>query len=303
MRPSVDADTLCAAHRERLPARRRKSTTCGSSGQARNGADQRRFSRRDFSRCQSRSFEVARLSCSFLPLARPISQLGPAVLPVQFERHQRVALRSTAPISLFSSERLSSSLRVRIGSGTMCVEAVGSAEMCAPKRNASRVLDEDVGFLELRPAGAQALHLPALQRDAGFVRFLDEVLVARLAILRDHRIARGCGLVLLAHRGRGRCGSANCMPRRLHCSTMHTDAAMRMREVNRSALVPYTPAQMFALVEDIERYPRFLPWVDEAEADRAQRQRSRRPPRDGPRRHAREIHYAQRAQIRRTTWF
>ena len=38
-----------------------------------------------------------------------------------------------------------------------------------------------------------------------------------------------------------------------------------MREVSRSALVPYSPAQMFALVEDIERYPEFLPWVDKAE--------------------------------------
>jgi ribosome-associated toxin RatA of RatAB toxin-antitoxin module len=34
-----------------------------------------------------------------------------------------------------------------------------------------------------------------------------------------------------------------------------------MREVNRSALVPYTAEQMFALVEDIERYPDFVPWV------------------------------------------
>lgn len=38
-----------------------------------------------------------------------------------------------------------------------------------------------------------------------------------------------------------------------------------MREVKRSALVPYTPAQMFALVEDIERYPQFVPWVSGAE--------------------------------------
>jgi ribosome-associated toxin RatA of RatAB toxin-antitoxin module len=34
-----------------------------------------------------------------------------------------------------------------------------------------------------------------------------------------------------------------------------------MREVIRSALVPHTPAQMFALVEDVERYPEFLPGV------------------------------------------
>jgi ribosome-associated toxin RatA of RatAB toxin-antitoxin module len=38
-----------------------------------------------------------------------------------------------------------------------------------------------------------------------------------------------------------------------------------MREVNRSALTPYSPARMFALVEDIERYPEFLPWVSRAE--------------------------------------
>jgi ribosome-associated toxin RatA of RatAB toxin-antitoxin module len=38
-----------------------------------------------------------------------------------------------------------------------------------------------------------------------------------------------------------------------------------MREVKRSALVPYTAEQMFALVEDIERYPQFLPWVSAAQ--------------------------------------
>jgi coenzyme Q-binding protein COQ10 len=34
-----------------------------------------------------------------------------------------------------------------------------------------------------------------------------------------------------------------------------------MREIVRSALVPYTPAQMFALVDDFARYPEFLPWI------------------------------------------
>ena len=33
-----------------------------------------------------------------------------------------------------------------------------------------------------------------------------------------------------------------------------------MREVRRSALLPYTAAQMYALVTDVERYPEFLPW-------------------------------------------
>jgi ribosome-associated toxin RatA of RatAB toxin-antitoxin module len=34
--------------------------------------------------------------------------------------------------------------------------------------------------------------------------------------------------------------------------------------ISKSALVPFTPAQMFALVDDIERYPDFLPWCDHA---------------------------------------
>jgi ribosome-associated toxin RatA of RatAB toxin-antitoxin module len=37
-----------------------------------------------------------------------------------------------------------------------------------------------------------------------------------------------------------------------------------MKEVKRSALVPYAAEQMFALVEDIESYPQFLPWVSSA---------------------------------------
>jgi ribosome-associated toxin RatA of RatAB toxin-antitoxin module len=37
-----------------------------------------------------------------------------------------------------------------------------------------------------------------------------------------------------------------------------------MRTIHRSASVPYTPAQMFDLVNDIESYPRFLPWCKAA---------------------------------------
>lgn len=33
-----------------------------------------------------------------------------------------------------------------------------------------------------------------------------------------------------------------------------------MAQISRSALVPYTPQQMFALVDGIEAYPDFLPW-------------------------------------------
>ena len=38
-----------------------------------------------------------------------------------------------------------------------------------------------------------------------------------------------------------------------------------MRKVSRSALVPYSAAQMYALVKDVEAYPSFLPWCNDAE--------------------------------------
>jgi ribosome-associated toxin RatA of RatAB toxin-antitoxin module len=38
-----------------------------------------------------------------------------------------------------------------------------------------------------------------------------------------------------------------------------------MTKIDRSALVPYGPAQMYALVDDVPRYPEFLPWCEAAE--------------------------------------
>lgn len=37
-----------------------------------------------------------------------------------------------------------------------------------------------------------------------------------------------------------------------------------MTKINRSALVAYTPRQMFELVNNIEEYPRFLQWCHES---------------------------------------
>jgi len=34
--------------------------------------------------------------------------------------------------------------------------------------------------------------------------------------------------------------------------------------ISRSALVPYTPAQMYELVDDVASYPQFLPWCRDA---------------------------------------
>ncbi|MGI9291890.1 MAG: type II toxin-antitoxin system RatA family toxin [Gammaproteobacteria bacterium] len=38
-----------------------------------------------------------------------------------------------------------------------------------------------------------------------------------------------------------------------------------MRIVDRHAMVPYTAEQMYALVDDVEAYPEFLPWCTAAE--------------------------------------
>lgn len=38
-----------------------------------------------------------------------------------------------------------------------------------------------------------------------------------------------------------------------------------MRKVNRSAFVPYSATEMFALVDDVESYPEFLPWCNDTE--------------------------------------
>ena len=41
-----------------------------------------------------------------------------------------------------------------------------------------------------------------------------------------------------------------------------------MSTVEKTALVPYSAAQMFALVDDIDRYPEFLPWCSGVSVDR-----------------------------------
>src|SRR4029079_14759267 len=40
-----------------------------------------------------------------------------------------------------------------------------------------------------------------------------------------------------------------------------------MREVKRSALIAETPARMYSLINDVERYPEFVPWCTAARID------------------------------------
>ena len=74
-RPNHHRRGACPAHPER---------------EARIAPDRLR-SRRCFSRVQSRSFSVSRLSYCFLPRARPISSLMRPLLKWRFERRQRIA--------------------------------------------------------------------------------------------------------------------------------------------------------------------------------------------------------------------
>ena len=48
-----------------------------------------------------------------------------------------------------------------------------------------------------------------------------------------------------------------------------------MPEVNRSVLVNYRPEQMFTLVDDVERYPEFLPWCGGASVSARDETRTR----------------------------
>jgi ribosome-associated toxin RatA of RatAB toxin-antitoxin module len=41
-----------------------------------------------------------------------------------------------------------------------------------------------------------------------------------------------------------------------------------MKEIRRSAIVEHTAGQMYALVDDIDSYPDFLPWCTEARVER-----------------------------------
>ena len=82
----------------------------------------------------------------------------------------------------------------------------------------------------LRAAGADRLHLPALEHDPRLVALLDEVVVEGLAVFDDRH-----------------------------------GADSSMKNIARSAIVEHSAAEMYALVENIEAYPEFLPWCTAAQ--------------------------------------
>jgi hypothetical protein len=69
------------------------------------------------------------------------------------------------------------------------VEAEVSGEIWQPNRNASPLAQQHIAFLEVSAAGAQAFDLPALQGQARFVVFLDEIFMIRLLVAGDLSVA------------------------------------------------------------------------------------------------------------------
>jgi hypothetical protein len=51
-----------------------------------------------------------------------------------------------------------------------------------PKRKTSPLTDDDIGFLDIRPAGTDRFHLPALEGDPGLELLFDEVIMKGLLV-------------------------------------------------------------------------------------------------------------------------
>lgn len=116
--------------------------------------------------------------------------------------------------------------------------------MCADQVEGA-LFQDDVTFLDLRPAGANGLDFPAVEHDAGLIPLFNEVIKKRFFVFDD------------AH-------GANSNPRREFDPSARIGVVAvspaTMPHVEKSALVPYSAADMFALVDAVERYAEFLPW-------------------------------------------
>ena len=129
-------------------------------------AHRRLRSSRCCSRFHSRSLIVARLSYCFLPLASPRSSLIRPLAVVQVERHQRVAgaldLADEAVDLAAVQQELAGARRI----GRHVRRRRDERRDVRADEDDLAVLDDDVGFLDLRAPGADRLHLPAVERDA-----------------------------------------------------------------------------------------------------------------------------------------
>ena len=106
----------------------------------------------------------------------------------------------------------------------------------------------NIGLSDLRLAGAHGVNLPALQHQARFVTLLDKVVTARTTVLGTQT---GRFFLIFGH-----------VQFYGTCRARFYNAVMR--QVSRTALIAQPAARVYALINDIERYPEFLPWCTEA---------------------------------------
>src|SRR5690606_5893232 len=141
------------------------------------------------------------------------------------------------------------------------VEAVGRGEMWAPKRNASpSLMNTYASFNCARPARRLFTSQPCSDMPASYVSSMKYSWRA-LRFSAIVGLSADVFFLLISDRIVAAGGTRS----RLLTLRACNDDRSHMRELARSALVPYTPSQMFALVADLERYPEFVPWVSEAQ--------------------------------------
>ena len=121
-------------------------------------------------------------------------ELRAAVLEVDLERHERPALFARLAEELHDLRLVQQEFSAAQGIVVELVALVVGAHMHVLEIDLA-VLDEGEAVLEIRLACAQGFHLRADELDARLVGLVDEVVIARLAVLADDLD----GDVVLAH--------------------------------------------------------------------------------------------------------
>lgn len=140
------------------------------------------------------------LVMEFFTLCDADLQFRHAFLPIQGCRHQGIALaldQADQFIQLAAMQQQfagADGVRVDMGGGSAEGHDMGA------EQERLAILDGDVTLFDLNPPLTQALHFPALQGDAGFVAFFDEIVVPRLFIERDGGAPLGFFLCFACHR-------------------------------------------------------------------------------------------------------
>ena len=116
---------------------------------------------------------------------QPDFELDAAARVMQVERYERVSRALHAADEPADFRRVEKELARARRIGMHVRRCSGERRNVTAGEPDLGVVDDDVRFLELHAAGTYGLDLPALERDAGFIAFLDEIVVERLFVLYD----------------------------------------------------------------------------------------------------------------------